>query len=78
MKTTQVPGSRPIHVWTDDVEDSARRQLDNMAKLPFLHPHGIAVMPDVHAGIGLDGGHRHRHAQGDHPGRGAVSTSGAA
>jgi tRNA-splicing ligase RtcB len=52
MKTTQAPGSRPIHIWTDEVEDSARRQLDNLAKLPFLHPHGVAVMPDVHAGIG--------------------------
>jgi len=52
MKTTQAPLSRPIHIWTDDVEDSARQQLHNMAKLPFLHPHGIAVMPDVHAGIG--------------------------
>jgi tRNA-splicing ligase RtcB len=52
MKTTQTPGSRPIHIWTDEVEDSARKQLDNLAKLPFLHPHGVAVMPDVHAGIG--------------------------
>jgi len=52
MKTTQAPLSRPIHIWTDDVEDSARQQLHNMAKLPFLHPHWIAVMPDVHAGIG--------------------------
>src|SRR5262245_9691547 len=52
MKTTQQGGSRPIHVWTDDVEASAQKQLDNMARLPFLHPHGLAVMPDVHAGIG--------------------------
>jgi tRNA-splicing ligase RtcB (3'-phosphate/5'-hydroxy nucleic acid ligase) len=52
MKTTQTPGSRPIHIWTGEVEDSARKQLDNLAKLPFLHPHGVAVMPDVHAGIG--------------------------
>src|SRR5262245_22095625 len=52
MKTTQQGGSRPIHVWTDDVEASAQKQLDNMAQLPFLHPHGLAVMPDVHTGIG--------------------------
>jgi tRNA-splicing ligase RtcB len=52
MRTTQKPGSRPVHVWTDDVEETARKQLDNMARLPFLHPHGLAVMPDVHAGIG--------------------------
>ena len=52
MKTTQRTGSRPVHVWTDDVEESAQKQLDNMARLPFLHPHGLAVMPDVHAGIG--------------------------
>ena len=52
MKTTQKAGSRPIHVWTDEVEESAQKQLDNMARLPFLHPHGLVVMPDVHAGIG--------------------------
>jgi tRNA-splicing ligase RtcB len=45
-------GSRPIHLWTQDVEESAMSQLRNMATLPFLHPHGLAVMPDVHAGIG--------------------------
>ena len=50
--TYQPQGSRPIHVWTDEVEPSARIQLENMALLPFLHPHGMAVMPDVHAGIG--------------------------
>jgi len=27
-------------------------QIRNMAQMPFLHPHGVAVMPDVHAGIG--------------------------
>ena len=48
----QNQGSRPIHIWTDDVEASAMAQLRNMATLPFLHPHGLAVMPDVHAGIG--------------------------
>lgn len=43
----------PIKEWTVDVqvEDHARAQLYNAANLPFIHKH-IAVMPDVHAGIG--------------------------
>ena len=41
----------PIKVWTDDIEDSARQQLDNLGRLPFVHKH-IAVMPDVHTGYG--------------------------
>lgn len=43
-------GSIPVEV--PDIEDSALQQLHNLATLPFLHPHGIAVMPDVHAGMG--------------------------
>ena len=35
-----------------DIEQTAMEQLFNVAKLPFIHPKGIAVMPDVHAGIG--------------------------
>ncbi len=51
MKT--VAGANfPIHIWADEVEDSAKKQLIAMSHLPFLHPHGLAVMPDVHAGIG--------------------------
>jgi tRNA-splicing ligase RtcB (3'-phosphate/5'-hydroxy nucleic acid ligase) len=45
-------GGHPVHVWTDKIEPSAGLQLANMSRLPFLHPHGLAVMPDVHAGIG--------------------------
>lgn len=45
-------GSRPIKVWTDDIEAEALEQLRNLATLPFVHPHGVACMPDVHAGIG--------------------------
>ena len=45
-------GSRPIKIWTDDVDESALQQLRNIAKLPFVHPHGVAAMPDVHYGIG--------------------------
>ncbi len=50
--TSKKIGECPIHVWTDYVEGSAWEQLHNIASLPFLHPHGIAVMPDVHYGIG--------------------------
>ena len=46
-------GSVPIKHWTKGVqfEDSAKKQLANMAKLPFVFRH-IAVCPDVHAGKG--------------------------
>lgn len=52
MNVTQDPGSRPIKAWTDYIEDSALVQLKNLARLPFLASNGVAVMPDVHAGIG--------------------------
>lgn len=45
------PAGSVIKIWTTDVEASALEQLKNMAKLPFIYKH-IAVMPDVHAGIG--------------------------
>jgi len=40
-----------VKVWTDQIDDNALLQLENMSKLPFIHKH-IAVMPDVHWGIG--------------------------
>jgi len=46
------PGARPILLWTDDVEPEALRQLRNTARLPIIDSHGVAVMPDVHYGIG--------------------------
>lgn len=52
MKVIHEEGKKPIHLWTEDVEDSALQQLKNVATLPFIHPHGIAGMPDVHFGIG--------------------------
>ena len=44
---------KPIKAWTRGVplEESARQQLQNVAGLPFIHKH-IAVMPDVHWGMG--------------------------
>ena len=43
----------PIKAWTRGVgiEDSARKQLENTARLPIIFRH-VAVMPDVHFGIG--------------------------
>lgn len=46
-------GRAPVKAWTRGVvfEDGARQQVDNLASLPFIHG-WIAVMPDVHFGIG--------------------------
>jgi tRNA-splicing ligase RtcB len=46
-------GGSPIKAWTRGVpiEDAARRQIENVARLPFIHKH-VAVMPDVHWGMG--------------------------
>ena len=43
----------PIKAWTKGVpiEESAIKQLRNVASLPFIHSH-LAVMPDVHWGMG--------------------------
>ncbi len=43
----------PIKAWTRGVgvEDAARKQLENVARLPIVFHH-VAVMPDVHFGIG--------------------------
>lgn len=51
--TIHDPGAAPIKLWTRGVplEDEARAQLRNIAKLPIIHRH-IAVMPDVHLGKG--------------------------
>jgi tRNA-splicing ligase RtcB len=43
----------PVKAWVRGVplEDAARQQLVNVASMPFIHKH-IAVMPDVHWGMG--------------------------
>ena len=41
----------PVHIFTDDIDAQALRQLYNIASLPIVYPH-VAAMPDVHAGIG--------------------------
>ena len=49
----QDQGGAPIKAWVHGVpiEDSAAQQLRNVAQLPFIHQ-WVAVMPDVHWGIG--------------------------
>ena len=46
-------GGVPVKTWTRGVpiEDAAKRQLKNVAKLPFIH-RWVAAMPDVHWGLG--------------------------
>jgi len=41
----------PVKIFTQDVDSSAMDQLRQVAQLGFIHSH-VAVMPDVHAGIG--------------------------
>jgi tRNA-splicing ligase RtcB len=44
-------GRVPVKLYTDDIEESAYRQLANISRLPVVHHH-VAAMPDVHHGIG--------------------------
>ena len=48
-----VEGGVPIKMWTRGVpvDDKARDQLARAARMPFIFKH-VAVMPDVHVGIG--------------------------
>jgi tRNA-splicing ligase RtcB len=49
----QADGGKPIKAWTRGVpfEDEARKQVEAASKLPFIFK-WVAVMPDVHRGIG--------------------------
>ncbi|HEU0187441.1 MAG TPA: RtcB family protein [Gallionellaceae bacterium] len=49
----EVANGKPIKMWTQGVpvEDEARQQLMNTARMPFIFKH-LAVMPDVHLGKG--------------------------
>jgi tRNA-splicing ligase RtcB len=53
MNVTKRDGAAPIKAWTDGVpvEAAALDQVEKLARMPFVHSH-IALMPDVHAGIG--------------------------
>lgn len=49
----ETENGKPIKMWTNGVpvEDDAKKQLLNTAKMPFIYKH-LAVMPDVHLGKG--------------------------
>src|SRR5499433_3031734 len=49
----ETPNDVPIKAWTKGVklEDEARKQLLNVAQLPFVYK-WVAAMPDVHWGLG--------------------------
>jgi tRNA-splicing ligase RtcB len=53
MQILHFPGAAPVKAWTDGVpvEDVALQQVANVARLPFIFHH-VAVMPDVHWGLG--------------------------
>lgn len=51
--TGEAPARMPIAAWTRGVptKSAAWNQVSNLTKLPFIFRH-VAVMPDMHAGIG--------------------------
>lgn len=54
LNYTEIPGVHvPIKAWINGVsiEEQAKQQLINISSIPIIHSH-IAVMPDVHWGMG--------------------------
>lgn len=51
IKRILTEGKFPVKIWTNDIEESAEKQLHNISQMPFIHKH-VAVMPDVHWGMG--------------------------
>lgn len=43
----------PVRIWSPHLDSAAWRQVQDFASLPFLHPKGLALMPDVHVGRGV-------------------------
>lgn len=41
-----------VKSWCPDIEESALKQVDNLARLPFVFKH-VAIMGDVHMGFGM-------------------------
>ena len=52
MEKVEVIGKTVVKMWTTEFDDTARKQIENLASLPFVHHH-IALMPDCHGGMGM-------------------------
>ncbi len=44
-------GKVPVKIYTDQIDETAYKQLVNISQLDIIHSH-VAAMPDVHCGIG--------------------------
>ena len=49
---TKIINNRPVKIWANSVDAKAMPQIENLTTLPFLFHH-LAIMPDVHAGMGM-------------------------
>jgi len=53
MIQIEYEGSRvPVYSWTNEIETTAKEQIEHLSKLPFAYHH-IAIMPDCHSGYGM-------------------------
>ena len=51
MAPTMIEQNTLSWIPAEQIEESAREQIRNIATLPFIHKH-VAVMPDCHFGLG--------------------------
>ena len=49
---TKIINNRPVMIWASSVDAKSMQQIENLTTLPFLFHH-LAIMPDVHAGMGM-------------------------
>jgi tRNA-splicing ligase RtcB len=52
MKSVTLNGTK-IKIWATSADARAWVEVENASKLPFIHPEGIAYMPDMHAGASV-------------------------
>ena len=52
MQVTKEEGAVPVKNWAVNIDPAALDQAKNLARLPFIDRHGVALMPDAHSGKG--------------------------